>query len=494
MGRMDKRSLYLECETGISGDMMVAALLDLGADQQVLLNALEGIRDDSFEIKISRVEKSGIDCCDFNVVLDAEHENHDHDMNYLFGHRRKSSGSSSDHEQHHHHHHHSDHEEESGREHHHHHSVSDDEHEEHQHGRNLGDIKAIIKSLDITEGARALAFRIFDILADAEANAHDKRRDEVHFHEVGAIDSIVDIVATAVCFDNLNIGKVVIKRMNEGHGTIRCQHGILQIPVPAVANVIESYGLPVSITERHGELITPTGAAIAAAVMTSQKMPKTFTVIKEGMGAGKRAYSVPSILKAVLFEAVSEDETEAGGDAGADMRNDAGNKLISNGHEEVKSMTDNEDMNLYDRGDRIIKLECNMDDCTGEALGYVMDLLMKAGARDVFYTPVYMKKNRPGYLLSVITTEDQREELEYIIFENTTTIGIRRQEMERTVMDRENVKVMTKFGEGEVKVCTFKDIKKVYPEYESAKILAEKSGLSLDEVCKKLLDSYSCLF
>ncbi|MBR4173741.1 MAG: nickel pincer cofactor biosynthesis protein LarC [Lachnospiraceae bacterium] len=486
MGTLKKRSLYLECETGISGDMMVAALLDLGADQQVLLNALEGIRDDSFEIKISRVEKSGIDCCDFNVVLDAEHENHDHDMNYLFGHRRKSSGSSSDHEHHHHHHHHSDHEEESGREHYH-HSVSDDEHEkheEHQHGRNLGEIKAIIKSLDITEGARTLAFRIFDILADAEAKAHDKRRDEVHFHEVGAIDSIVDIVATAVCFDNLNIGKVVIKRMNEGHGSIRCQHGILQIPVPAVANIIESYGLPVAITERRGELITPTGAAIAAAVMTSQKMPKTFTVIKEGMGAGKRAYSVPSILKAMMFEE-NEEEIEAG-TAIVDEH-------INEGHEEVKPMTYN-DETISDKGDRIIKLECNMDDCSGEVLGYVMDELMKAGARDVFYTPVYMKKNRPGYLLSVITTADLREELEYIIFKNTTTIGIRRQEMERTVMDRENVKVMTKFGEGEVKVCTFKDIKKVYPEYESAKILAEKSGLSLDEIFKKLLDSYSCLF
>ena len=276
----------------------------------------------------------------------------------------------------------------------------------------------------------------------------------------------------------------MIKRMNEGHGSIRCQHGILQIPVPAVANIIESYGLPVAITERRGELITPTGAAIAAAVMTSQKMPKTFTVIKEGMGAGKRAYSIPSILKAMMFEE-NEKEIEAG-TAIVDEH-------INEGHEEVKPMTYN-DETISDKGDRIIKLECNMDDCSGEVLGYVMDELMKAGARDVFYTPVYMKKNRPGYLLSVITTADLREELEYIIFKNTTTIGIRRQEMERTVMDRENVKVMTKFGEGEVKVCTFKDIKKVYPEYESAKILAEKSGLSLDEIFKKLLDSYSCLF
>ena len=453
----------------------------------MLLKALDGIEDDGFEIKISRVQKSGIDCCDFNVVLDAEHENHDHDMNYLFGHRRRSSGSGSGSE-HHHHRHHSDHEEESAHEHHHHHheSISDDHHE-HQHGRNLGDIKAIINSLDITDGARALAFKIFDILADAEAKAHDKRRDEVHFHEVGAIDSIVDIVATAVCFDNLNIGKVVIKRLNEGHGTIRCQHGILQIPVPAVANIIESYGLPVSITERNGELITPTGAAIAAAVMTSQKMPKTFTVSKVGMGAGKRAYSIPSILRATLFEEAEEEEAQAqSGIIGGD-------RSAIEGHERVKPMTENKDTLSFDKGDRIIKLECNMDDCSGEALGYVMDELMKAGARDVFYTPVYMKKNRPGYLLSVITTAGLREDLEYIIFKNTTTIGIRRQEMERTVRDRETVKVMTKYGEGEVKVCTFKDIKKVYPEYESAKILAEKSGVSLDEVYKKLLDSYSCL-
>ena len=315
--------------------------------------------------------------------------------------------------------------------------------------RNLSDIRNIIASLDMTEKARELAYRIFDILAAAEAEAHNKPKEEVHFHEVGALDSVVDIVAAAVCFDDLGIDEVVIDRINEGSGSVRCQHGVIPVPVPAVVNIARNFSLPISMTERKGELITPTGAAFAAAVVTKNRLPRTMKVTGVGMGAGKRKYDRPSILRAIMFE-------ETG-----------------------------------DRDEEILKLECNMDDCTGEFLGFVMEELLAAGARDVFYTPVYMKKNRPGCLLTVLATPDKADELERIIFKNTTTIGIRRQYMDRTVMERESVRVMTDLGEGLVKVCTFKDVKKVYPEYESARLLAKKTGLSLDEIYKKLLDTYS---
>jgi hypothetical protein len=426
------RSLYLECENGISGDMTVAALLDLGADEAVLRSVLEGIKDDGFKIEISRVLKAGIDCCDFNVVLDEAHENHDHDMEYLYGH-----------EEHHEHHHEHDHED------HHHEHHHDHHHHDHHHGRNLKDIEEIIDSLSMTDGARALAKKVFLILAKAESKAHNKPIDEIHFHEVGAIDSIVDIVAAAVCFDNLNISEVIVKKICEGTGSVRCQHGILPVPVPAVANIAEEYGLPISITDRNGELITPTGAAFVAAVMTGSDLPGVMKIVKTGLGAGKREYPRPSILRAILFENGESAEEDV-----------------------------------------IWKLESNIDDSSGEQLGYVMEELFEAGARDVFYSPVYMKKNRPAWILSVITTGELIGKMEDIIFRDTTTIGIRRIKMERTVLERRIETVNTKYGEAKVKICKHKEMTKVYPEYESAAELARQSGISIDRILREVVNAY----
>ncbi len=275
--------------------MTVAALLDLGADEGVLRKALSKIPDKSFEIEISRVEKSGIDCCDFNVKLDSEHENHDHDMEYLYGHTKNG------------HDHHDSYDRESGHVnehshgHGHEHTHDHGSHHGHEGHRSLKDIIGIIEGLDLTEGAKNLSEKVFQILAEAEAIAHNKEIEEVHFHEVGAIDSIVDIVAAAVCFDNLGITDVIIPKLCDGTGTVRCQHGILPVPVPAVMNIAAKYGLPLSITSREGEYVTPTGAAFAAAVMTSDNLPEVFVPERIGLGAGKRAYAEPGILRAVLL-------------------------------------------------------------------------------------------------------------------------------------------------------------------------------------------------
>lgn len=406
-------TLYLECNSGISGDMTVAALLDLGADERVLKDVLSTIPAHGFEIEITRVKKAGVDCCDFNVKLDHEHENHDHDMEYLHGHEHHHEG-----------------------EHHHEHSHHHEEHHHHHEHRGMKEITEIINQTQMTEHAREIAKKIFQILAESEAKAHATDIDHVHFHEVGAIDSIVDIISVAVCVDNLGIENVIVPKLSEGTGTVRCQHGILSNPVPATANILSAYQLQVEFMDIQGEFITPTGAAIVAALMTSKKMPKQFMIQKIGLGAGKRAYERPSILRAMLIKEVSNKEDK----------------------------------------DVIYKLESNIDDCSGEVLGYTMDKLFAAGARDVHYFPVYMKKNRPGWQLNVICTEDKIAELEQIIFAETTTIGIRRQKYERSVMDRKFETVETKYGEVEVKVCTLGDIKKVYPEYESvAKISREKN-------------------
>lgn len=451
-------TLYLECSSGISGDMTVAALLDLGADQEVMKKAIASLTVEGFSTEVSRVKKSGLDACDFLVRLDEGHENHDHDMEYLHG----EGG-----HVHSHLHHHNDAENhEHSHEGIHSHSHFHDPAETHAHGdaaghhshphihRGLNDVLEIISQADLSSRARALAVRIFTILAEAEAKAHGVPLEQVHFHEVGAVDSIVDIVAAAVCLDNLDITEAVIPRICEGRGFVRCQHGVIPVPVPAVVHIAQANQLSLHLTETEGELVTPTGAAIAAAIRTAQQLPESFVIKKTGIGAGKRTYDRPSLLRAMLIE-----RAEQSADAGSDTQKSQKEACIPK--------------------DVVYRLETNIDDCTGEALGYVMERLFDAGARDVHYTPVYMKKNRPAYQLNVICDRETVPEMEKIIFRETTTIGIRKMEMERTVLERSAGKTTTSLGEAEVKVCILPDgARRGYPEYASVERLAKKNGIS----------------
>lgn len=432
------KKLYLDCTSGISGDMFVAAMIDLGADLEALERALQSVSDDGFHTEVRRVKKSGIDCCDFNVVLDALHENHDHDMEYLYGHDDSHCHG----EEHDHCHCH-------GEEHDHCH-CDGEEHdnchcheEEHEHShRGLAEIREIIAACDMTETAKDIAYDIFDVIAAAESAAHNLPPEEVHFHEVGALDSIVDVISAAVTFDSLGIRDVIIPKLYEGTGMVRCQHGLMPVPVPAVANIVSAFSFPLEITEAKGEYVTPTGAAIAAVLCTEHRLPKAFTITQTGMGAGKRAYTDrPGILRAMMIE------TEEDG-----------------GKEEI------------------IKLETDIDDCSGEVLGYTMKKLLKAGAKDVHYTPVFMKKNRPGWELTVIAAIDDVEELEQIIFGETTTIGIREMKVERTCLPREEKEVVTPYGTASAKGVEVKGRMKWYPEYKTVKKLAKKHKVSFAEV------------
>ena len=272
--------LYLECNYGISGDMAVAALLDAGADRTALEKALASIPVKGFKTEIKRVEKNGVSCLDFNVILDSEHENHDHDMNYLFGHESAEHNHGHGEHFHGHTHHHSEAEEHSHAAQHEIHHGEQVHHHEH---RNLHDVLEIIDKTEMTENARKLAHKIFEIIAQAESKAHSKPVEEVHFHEVGAVDSVVDVIALAVCFDSLHVEKVFVPFLCEGTGTVRCQHGILPVPVPAVANIMQEYYVPLKITGERGEFVTPTGAAFVAAVATEFSLPKNFVLKKIGM-------------------------------------------------------------------------------------------------------------------------------------------------------------------------------------------------------------------
>ena len=264
------KKLYFECYSGISGDMTVGALVDLGVNEENLIKALKSIPAKGFDVKISKVKKSGLDVCDFAVVLDKDHENYDHDMQYLHGNH--------DRQQHHHEH------------------------------RNLKDIEKIIDETKINEHTKKIAKKIFKVLAKAEAKVHGVKIEDVHFHEVGVIDSIVDIIAIAYCIDELDINEVVTSSLYEGKGFIRCQHGLIPVPAPATLNIISEYCLDLHLLDIDGELVTPTGAAVIAALKTDDRLPSKYNILKVGMGAGKRSYPTSGILRVMIIEGGEENE------------------------------------------------------------------------------------------------------------------------------------------------------------------------------------------
>ncbi len=390
--------LYLEGKSGISGDMTVAALLDLGANAEKLKTALASLPAGEFDWAVERKSSHGVSGLDFDVRLTRAEHDHEHNHDHGHGH----------------------------------------DHHPHEH-RHLADVFHIIDRADITATARGLAKKIFQIVAEAEAKAHGCAAEEVHFHEVGAVDSIVDIVAAAVLIDDLGVKNVIVDGLNEGRGFVTCQHGVLPVPVPAVLNIAETHGVALRPTDVDGEMVTPTGIAIAAAIRTADRLPASFKIKKSGVGLGKRDFHRANFLRAMLID----DETDA---------------------------------------DRMYVIETNIDDSTAEELGLAMEKLFAAGAADVHFEPCFMKKNRPAYMLRVVTAAKHLPVMEDIIFRNTSTIGLRKYAVERRCMDREIVRVALPCGEIEVKKCTLGDIARYNPEYESVKRAAESSGLPFREI------------
>lgn len=425
--------LYLDCSCGIAGDMLVGALLDLGGEgaRAALLAALDTLPVEGFSIRISRASKAGIDCCDFDVVLDALHDGRDHDMEFLHG-----RGHEGDREHGH------------GCEH---GNGCEGGHEsDHGHGhghvhRSLDDILRILDASALSDRARSLAAKTFGILARAEAKAHGVALEDVHFHEVGAVDSIVDIAA-AVLVDYLGIERVCVPVLADGRGTIRCQHGVIPVPVPATVNVCAAHGLPLASRAIEGELVTPTGAALVAALEPRFELPGRYVVRRVGAGAGKRAYEAPSLVRALLIE-----------EAPAPARGAC--------------------------GDRVAKIECDIDDATGEHLAYAAERLREAGALEVHWLPIFTKKGRPAYQLQVVCAPEAAAALEELVLRETTTIGLRRQLMERVVLPRSMERVDTAWGEISVKRVELPDgSSRVAPEYEEVAAAARRAGVSFAAV------------
>lgn len=459
----EEKWLYLECSSGISGDMTVGALLDLGARKEVLMDALDSLGVGGYHLHFGRKLKCGIDGYDFDVHLEEDghaheerhdHEGHDHDGHDHEGHDHDGHNHEShDHESH-------DHE---GHDH-----DGHDHHHVHIH-RNINDIFEIIDRLRADAPVKEMAKNMFSIVAEAESRAHGIAVTQVHFHEVGAIDSIVDIISVAVCLHDLGITKVVISPLAEGRGYVRCQHGVMPVPVPATLNIVSAYGLELKLTDNDGEMVTPTGAAIAAAIRTERELPEHYTIEKIGIGAGNKDFKNANILRAMLICPI-EQTTQAGktGQAIQTVQEEQAVQIAQTGQ-------NSESAGLW-------MLETNLDDCTGEALGFVMEILLEEGARDVFYTPAYMKKNRPAYILHVMCNGEKIEALEDVIFAHTTTIGIRRYPVERTELERKVMMIKTRFGTADVKVCDHKGKIRRYPEYESVKKICREQALDFSEV------------
>ena len=390
--------LYLECSMGAAGDMLTAALADLTGDREsceARLNSL-GIPGVTFDLETSA--KCGIVGVHSNVKVHGESEG-----------------------EHHHHEHHHDHEHEHEHEHHHHHT-------------SMHDIEHIIGDLDVPAKVKDDATAIYKLIADAESKAHGKPVEEIHFHEVGAMDAVADIVGVCMLMNELAPDKVVVSPVHVGFGEVKCAHGIIPVPAPATAAILE--GVPVSAGNIQGELCTPTGAALLKYFADEFGNMPVMSISKTGYGMGTKDYEQANCVRAMLGESAKETSD--------------------------------------DTPDRIAELRCNIDDMTGEDIAYATERLMDAGALDVYTTAIGMKKGRPGIMLTCLCRISEKDRFAKLIFENTTTIGIRYLEESRYILKRSEETVNSKFGEVRMKVSEGYGVKRAKPEYDDIARIADQ--------------------
>lgn len=428
-----ERILYFDCFSGISGDMTIAALIDLGLDPEAVVKEIKKLGVAGYDIEVEKTARFAIGGTDVNVVLHQPDHHHGEE----------------DHEQHDHEH-------------------SHDHHHGHQE-RNLSDIVHIIENSDIAESAKTLAIKIFTEIAQAEAAVHQKSIHEVHFHEVGAIDSIVDIVGAAICIGMLKVDKIYCSPVHEGRGFVNCKHGRLPIPVPAVVEMLKGSGIPMITEDIQAELVTPTGFAILKSIVHGCRPMPQLLVEQVGYGFGKTDTGSLNALRVFL------------GTQKGDAIGEKAERPFANEQECQPANIEESSLSGIQQ-DTVTIMETNLDDTTGEILGYTMERLFEAGALDVFYTPIQMKKNRPAVMLSVICKEEQTEKLAQIIFAETSTIGIRLRQTRRLILDRELKTLKTAVGDIRVKSYGVSGLERVQPEYEDCAKAARENNLSLQEV------------
>ena len=455
-------TLYLEPFSGLSGDMLNALLLDLGADRKHLEEALKTISLDGYHLHVDRIAKSSIWGTDFDVHMehgekdhgiagdfDHHHHDHEHEHHHHHEHEEHTHAHTHEHSQPHNHHHHDHEHTHDGHSHKHTHS----HHHHHGEVRGLKEIETIILSSGVSDFVKEKSLKVFRDIAQAEANVHQMPVEEIHFHEVGATDSIIDIMSFFILWETLDIDTVYSTAVTEGSGTITVAHGVMPVPVPAVMQLRLGTAIPFSQDfDIHTELVTPTGLALFKAIRPVFAQPSNLTATKVGYGFGKRDTGKFNALRGTLLE----------------------KSTLS--HQVVTS-----------HNDEIIQIDTTIDDQSGEELGYIMSLLLEEGALDVHYTPVYTKKNRPATHLTLLIQEGDLERFTTILFKQTSTIGFRYQNVQRKVMTRTFETQQTSLGAVKVKKNQYGTFTKSTLEYEDCARIAHETGLSIQAVYQQLI-------
>ncbi|GMO25788.1 MAG: nickel pincer cofactor biosynthesis protein LarC [Termitinemataceae bacterium] len=414
-------TLHFDCFCGICGDMTLGALIDLGVDPKKLCAELDKLNLDGWKLNVCAADSHGITGTKVTVLVDsiAEHEDdHHNDHN---------------HDDHHHDHH-------------------------HHHHNTWCEIRTMIESSGITDNAKRIALGIFTLIANAESEVHGVAAEDIAFHEVGAVDSIIDIVGSAICIDMLKPDKITSSELELGGGTVKCAHGILPVPAPATLKLVQ--GLPAKTGGFDKEMTTPTGAAIVH-FCVDEFMPKTiFKEIKSGFGIGQRKMERPNVLRVSMREEVISGKEVMSG------------KNVQNNFIE----------------EDLISIETNIDDMTAEALAFLMEKLFAEGALDVTFTPLIMKKSRPATMVSVLSTQEKLSKLRCTLFKYSTTIGFREANVHRVSLKRDFSEVTGSFGSAKIKTATFSTedgggntITKSKIEYEDRARIAAEKNITLDE-------------
>ena len=473
------KTLYLDIFSGISGDMFIGALLDLGVDAHKLARQLEKLKLDGFHLHVCQDERQGIAGIKFDVHLAHEHDHehqhgdgcdHKHDEHGHHHSHEHGHGCDHDHDEHTHEHSHAPH----AKHHEHGHEHDEHSHDDHDHShddsRNFSEIKKLINKSKLSPWVKKKSIAVFQRIADAEGKIHGKPPSEVHFHEVGAVDSIVDIVGGCIALELLGKPRVLASPVVEGTGWIRCAHGRFPIPAPATLAILGARKIPVTQCDEPNELITPTGAAMLAEFAESFEVMSGIVAEKIGFGLGTRENKTrPNVLRAVL---------------GTQSKVEGRGSRVEGAILPHPSTINHQPSTKHDwETDRVAVLETNLDDISGELLGAFVENALAAGALDVFHTPIQMKKNRPGVLLTVLCAEADADKFSELLLRETTAFGVRRTIAERRKLKREFVTVKTKFGKVTVKLGKLNGkVVQAAPEFESCKKLAAQKKVPLRQI------------
>ena len=447
------KTLYLECGMGAAGDMLMAALSEL-TDAEAFVKKINNLGIPGVRVTRENAETCGIHGTHMLVTIDGEEEvtedvrlaaagqddmliiseEHHHDHEYHHDHDHDH-----EHNHDHDHEHHHDHDHEHNHDHDHDHDHEHD-HEHHHHGHHhtsMADIRTIVAGLDVSEKVRQDVLAVYQLIAEAESHAHNCPVEEIHFHEVGNMDAIADITGVCLLMEMIGADEVLCSPVHVGSGHVHCAHGILPVPAPATAWLLR--GIPSYSGSINGELCTPTGAALLRHFVTRFVPMPVMTTEKIGYGIGRKVFPAANCVRAFLGE------------------------------------TEN-------AGDRIVELSCNLDDITGEDIGFASEQLLASGALDVFTTPIQMKKNRPGLLLHCLCRPQDAEKMAQLIFTHTTTIGIRRTEYNRYTLTRREETLDSPYGPIRTKISEGYGVHRCKAEYEDLAAAAKKAGVSIRQV------------